>query len=73
MGINGNEAMRTKEVYSNIKAPGLPAGLHYLILQVFCRPLLASVTVLLAMLLRLRWCASRARVATKAVHCICKA
>jgi hypothetical protein len=34
VGINGNEAMRTKEAYTHVKAPGLPAGLHYLILQV---------------------------------------
>ena len=32
--INGNEAMRTRDAYTSIKAPGLPAGLHYLILQV---------------------------------------
>ena len=34
VGINGNEAMRTRDAYTSIKAPGLPAGLHYLILQV---------------------------------------
>lgn len=34
VGINGNEAMRTKEAYTHVKAPGLPAGLHYLVLQV---------------------------------------
>jgi hypothetical protein len=34
VGINGNEAMRTKEPYTNVKAPGLPSGLHYFILQV---------------------------------------
>lgn len=34
VGVNANEAMRTKNIHSVIRAPGLPPGMHYFILQV---------------------------------------
>ena len=34
IAINGNEIMRTREVHVRVAVPGLPAGLHHLLLQV---------------------------------------